>query len=75
MKKVKHNMKLQNHRRDMIGLESPSAHYVMSALKESSSESERNSCDVQKGVGVRNLGSGGRVSQERVTHTTAEGLI
>ena len=31
-------MKLQNHRRDMIGLESPSGHYVMSALKESSSE-------------------------------------
>lgn len=32
-------MKLQNQRRDMIGLESPFGYYVMSVLKESSSES------------------------------------
>lgn len=43
-------MKLQNQRRDMIGLESPSGYYVMSVLKKSSSESGRTPVMFQKEV-------------------------
>ena len=62
-------MKLQNHRRDMIGLESPSGHYVMSALKESSSESGGTPVMFQKEV----IGTWVPVVEWRsrqVTHTT-----
>ena len=41
-------MKLQNQRRDMIGLESPSGYYVMSVLKKSSRESGRTPVMFQK---------------------------